>query len=113
KVGSAILLLIGSVSTLFGAMILGSNIYLMLFSMCVATVGVGFIRATASSGAIALAPKGITGSSSSLYNFTSSLGGTISTGITAYMTVNIFNYGILASILSIIACFFAYRAIKK
>ncbi len=98
-----VFILLGALFAILMGVLIGENIYTLMLPMWIATIGIGMIRPSASAGAIALAEHKITGSAAALFNFSSFVGGSISTYLVANFTLTVVNYGIFAFIIACIA----------
>ena len=79
------------------------NVYTFMLPMAVVTLGVAFIRPTASAGAMQQAEKGLAGTAASGFNCISFIGGSICSGFSAYLIHSPARYGLFVMVLATIA----------
>ena len=88
------------------------SIVAIILPAFIVITGVGFIRPTASAGALTNAPRELTGSSSALFSFIAFVGGAIFSMLGQYAGQNIVHLSLILIItggLSMVAALMAYR----
>tara|TARA_R110000868_G_scaffold8205_8_gene42808 strand:- start:9738 stop:10916 length:1179 start_codon:yes stop_codon:yes gene_type:complete len=106
------LLLFGSIAALLFNLIFTPTLYTLVIPMWIATLGVATIRPIASSGAMSVSPKKISGSAAAMFSFMSFVGGALSTWVVSLMHVTVVNMAIEVMVLAIIAAWVAYTRFK-
>ena len=101
------LLVMGALLMLLCNLIFGVNIYTYVLPMSVITLGVGFIRPTASAGAMSQAEKTLAGSAAAGFNFMSFVGGTLCSAFGGFLIAAPIYFSIFALSLGLLAVLFA------
>ena len=112
------MLFIGSLLLLTGVTLtfIISNIfhspYALILPMWISILGCSFVRPTASSGAMHVSPKEITGTASAMFNFLSFLGGSLATYLISLYPITINRLLWLLLVLSVIAILSSRYCVK-
>ena len=100
-------LVTGALLMLLCNLIFGANIYTYMLPMSVITLGVGFIRPTASAGAMSQAKKTLAGSAAAGFNFMSFVGGALCSAFGGFLIAAPIYFSIFALFLGLLAVLFA------
>jgi MFS transporter, DHA1 family, multidrug resistance protein len=112
----AMLLFIGAVLlVILNVFVSSDNLYTLLVPIFIVFTGVGFVRPTASAGALTTAPKEIAGFASALFSFFSFVGGAIFSLTGHYAGLHPLHLGwllALTAVLALVSAVYAYRSIR-